>query len=374
MGHNPANVSKIFQFHWNLSIFAILLYVSTHLILYSAKISATPTITPYPKFNAEKDIETIHFIVYKEASQKVCNDTDKMVRMICHRCRKQRMEMQKLFKEKYDEDIISYCTRATDVEPSFDELLEECFKEPIDIYKDHLHREITHNIYNPISEDRLTIVEILLTITPEKKEEFFSSYNDTYKATILQHVNDHLYEDFHNIIEQMVKRNRLPDIPPDKINWELAKQEAQKLFDERKKWRNHRCELDRILMETAIQQLNATFVEFKKISGKELDEMIQKKMEKDKRDCYKDIVFFVKNKHDYYARRIHHAMKGLGTQDSVINRIIGIHSEEDMKEIATAYQLNTGDSLIHGIKGDTTAHHEMLLRCLAGEHMQAEKF
>ncbi|XP_065223982.1 annexin A13-like [Planococcus citri] len=374
MGHNPANVSKILQFHWNLSIFAILLYISTHLILYSAKISATPTIKPYPKFNAEKDIETIHFVVHKEAGQKVCNDTDKMVRMICHRCRKQRQEMQKLFQEKYKEDIISYCEAATDAEFSFNELLEECFKQPMDIYKDHLHREISKGCFNPISADKLTIVEILLTIPPEKKEEFFSSYNETYKATIQKHVEDNLQGDLQNVIKEMVNRNRLPDIPPDKINWDWAKQEAQKLFDERKKWKNHRCELDRILMETPIQQLNATLVEFKKIDGKELDEMIQKKMEKDKRDCYKDMVFFAKNKHDYYARRIHHAMKGLGTQDSVLNRIIGIHSEEDLKEIATAYQLNTGDSLIHGIKGDTTLHHEMLLRCLSGEHMEAEKF
>ena len=39
-------------------------------------------------------------------------------------------------------------------------------------------------------------------------------------------------------------------------------------------------------METPTQKLNATFVEFKKISGKELDEVLQKHMEKDEMECY----------------------------------------------------------------------------------------
>ena len=40
-------------------------------------------------------------------------------------------------------------------------------------------------------------------------------------------------------------------------------------------------------METPFQQLNATFVEFRKINGKELEEILKKHMEKDKRECYR---------------------------------------------------------------------------------------
>ncbi|KAL6958454.1 hypothetical protein U1Q18_052225 [Sarracenia purpurea var. burkii] len=67
-------------------------------------------------------------------------------------------------------------------------------------------------------------------------------------------------------------------------------------------------------------------------------------------------------------------MKGLGTQDHVINRIVAIHCEDDLKEIATAFQLNTANSLIKALEDETTGHQEMLLTCLAGKHIQKEEF
>ena len=42
-------------------------------------------------------------------------------------------------------------------------------------------------------------------------------------------------------------------------------------------------------------------------------------------------------------------MKGCGTQDHVLNRIVTTHCEDDLTEIATAFQLNTADSLIDAI-------------------------
>ncbi|XP_065224351.1 annexin B9-like [Planococcus citri] len=368
-----ANIFYILQLYSCVSIFAFLLYLITYLLLQSSAISGTPTVKPYDKFDLEKDTETIHHILRKEP--RYIPEVDKMVRMVCHRSREQRLEMKRLFGEKYKselivvKDIAGYCADSASGEISFGDLLDDCFRSVLGIYKHHLNRELT----SPFKRlDKNAIIEILLSIPPEKKGEFLESYEKTFKTPLLEDVNSNLNGDFHNVVAEMINRNRTCDIPPDKIDWEKAKQEAQLLHDGRKKWKNHRCDLDRILMETPIQQLNATFVEFKKIDGKEFEEVLDKHMEKDKRGSYKAMVFFVKDKHDYYARRLEKAMKGLGTQDHVINRIISIHSEDDMVEIATAYQLNTADPLIKRLEDDTTSHHEMLITCLAGKHTQKE--
>ncbi|XP_065223455.1 annexin A13-like [Planococcus citri] len=368
MTREVRNISDTLQLYSSVSIFAIFAYLITHLLLNSASISGTPTIKPYDKFDLEKDIEKLH-----EVAKKVPNrapDGDTMVRMVCHRTRDQRMQMKKAFKDKFDQDIASYCGGAADGEISLEDLLVDCFTSVLEIYVFHFYWELDYMFK---SIDKHSLVEILLSVPPQEKEKFVSIYNETYRITPDQHVKDKVKDpEVHDLILRMLSKNRKPDITPDKIDWELAKKEATILNEGRKKWKETPEELERILLETPIQQLNATFVEFQKVNGKEIDEVMKKKLGRDLRECYKAMVHFVKDKYDYYAGRLHYAMKGCGTQDHVLNRIVSIHCEDDLKEIATAFQLNTADSLIDAIAADTTLHHEMLLTCLAGKHTVKE--
>ncbi len=57
-----------------------------------------------------------------------------------------------------------------------------------------------------------------------------------------------------------------------------------------------------------------------------------------------------KNPSLYYADRLHSAMKGVGTHDSDMIRIIVLRSEIDMLTIKNEYQRKYGKSLESAIK------------------------
>lgn len=74
------------------------------------------------------------------------------------------------------QDMANYCAWSAEGEISFGDLIHDCFRSVLGIYKYHLHRELTSNFKRL---DKEAIVEIMLSIPPEKKQEFLSAYNDS---------------------------------------------------------------------------------------------------------------------------------------------------------------------------------------------------
>lgn len=59
-------------------------------------------------------------------------------------------------------------------------------------------------------------------------------------------------------------------------------------------------------------------------------------------------------------------MKGLGTKDRVLIRIMVLRSEIDMQDIKNEFQRMYGKNLESFIKGDTSGDYKRALLCLAG--------
>jgi len=63
----------------------------------------------------------------------------------------------------------------------------------------------------------------------------------------------------------------------------------------------------------------------------------------------------------YWARRIHQAVKGLGTNDALLVRAFVLNDREHLKHIAAVYQEEFGHSLAQDISGDTSGYYEKAL-------------
>lgn len=123
-----------------------------------------------------------------------------MVRMVCHRSRKQRLKMKDKFQDTHKavnkwnlfrcldsisiiafvwfKDIAKFCGGAADGEISLGDLLDDMFRSVLEVYISHLHWELTGRFK---SIDKHSLVEIFLSIPPQEKEKFLSAYNDSNK-------------------------------------------------------------------------------------------------------------------------------------------------------------------------------------------------
>ncbi|XP_062017019.1 uncharacterized protein LOC133733405 [Rosa rugosa] len=68
----------------------------------------------------------------------------------------------------------------------------------------------------------------------------------------------------------------------------------------------------------------------------------------------------------YFAKVVHKAMKGLGTDDSTLLRVIVSRAEIDLQYIKAEYQNKYGKSLGDAVRSETSGNYRDLLLALIG--------
>ena len=64
------------------------------------------------------------------------------------------------------------------------------------------------------------------------------------------------------------------------------------------------------------------------------------------------------------ANDLYHAMKGLGTDDSILINIMGNRSKEHLQQVQLMYETTHKKTLEHDIRGDTSQNYGKLMRYL----------
>uniref|UniRef100_A0A8C7THH1 Annexin n=1 Tax=Oncorhynchus mykiss TaxID=8022 RepID=A0A8C7THH1_ONCMY len=109
------------------------------------------------------------------------------------------------------------------------------------------------------------------------------------------------------------------------------------------------------------------FEEYQKISGRDIEDSIKREMSGSLEDVFLAIVKCLRNKPAFFAERLYKSMKGLGTTDSVLIRIMVARAEIDMLDIKTEFSKAYGKTLHSFINGDSSGDYRKILLELCGE-------
>ena len=101
------------------------------------------------------------------------------------------------------------------------------------------------------------------------------------------------------------------------------------------------------------------------MTKKTLLQAVEKEFSLDSKKCLIAIIYGIFNPAEYFAKRINQAVKGLGTDDSSLIRIIISRYEIDMFKIRQYYKKLFGKDLINDIKDDTSGNYRKILVDLA---------
>ncbi|KAK4875050.1 hypothetical protein RN001_011472 [Aquatica leii] len=104
---------------------------------------------------------------------------------------------------------------------------------------------------------------------------------------------------------------------------------------------------------------------FKTMYGKDLIKELKSELRGNLEDV---IVALMLPPAEYYAKQLHKAISGIGTNEKAIIEILGIHKNDDIIAIREAYQHMYGNSLESDIKGDTSGSLKRLLVSLVNAH------
>ncbi|CAL8234363.1 unnamed protein product [Arctogadus glacialis] len=152
-----------------------------------------------------------------------------------------------------------------------------------------------------------------------------------------------------------------------KVDAAKAKADAKILYEAgEKKWGTDESKFVDILCHSSVPQLRQTMVEYKSISKKSLQESIEGEMSGNLEDLLVAIVKCAKSTPTYLAERLFKGMKGPGTTESILTRIIVSRSELDLLDIRADYKKLFGTSLYSALTSEVSGDYGECLKRLCG--------
>ncbi|CAL8405864.1 unnamed protein product [Arctogadus glacialis] len=148
----------------------------------------------------------------------------------------------------------------------------------------------------------------------------------------------------------------------------LAVQDAKDIFEAGEaRWGTDEVKFLTVLCVRNRNHLLKVFEEYKKVSGRDIEDSIKREMSGSLEEVFLAIVKCLKNKPAFFAERLYKSMKGLGTTDSVLIRTMVARAEIDMLDIKVEFFKMYGKTLYSFIKGDTSGDYRKILLELCGE-------
>lgn len=207
--------------------------------------------------------------------------------------------------------------------------------------------------------DEGCLIEILASRTNEEIRRINENYKLQYGCSLEDDIVSDTSSMFRRVLVSLAMGNRDEGTYVDDA---LAQQDAQCLYEAgEKKWGTDEVQFMSILCTRNRYHLLRVFDVYGGIANKDITDSIKSEMSGDLEDALLAVVKCMRNKPAYFAERLYKSMKGLGTDDNTLIRVMVSRSEIDMLDIRREFLTMYGKSLYSFIKGDCSGDYRKVL-------------
>eukprot|EP00611_Tribonema_gayanum_P002000 TRINITY_DN11493_c0_g2_i1.p1 TRINITY_DN11493_c0_g2~~TRINITY_DN11493_c0_g2_i1.p1 ORF type:complete len:769 (-),score=266.08 TRINITY_DN11493_c0_g2_i1:3-2102(-) len=167
-----------------------------------------------------------------------------------------------------------------------------------------------------------------------------AKYDAKHNTPLIDRLNSELSGNFKKIIIALLMADRDENAPP---NTELASRQAQMLHDAGvARWGTDERVFQDILVRSSRAHIEAIKSAYERLYGHSLRKAIERETSGDLEDV---LVALLYTPTEYYARQLHKACKGMGTNDDMVVRVLGSHDKNELALIAEHYLATYNRSL-----------------------------
>lgn len=193
--------------------------------------------------------------------------------------------------------------------------------------------------------------------------EIKAKYKEMYKKDLEKAVQSETSGDYKRILISCIQANRSTNKKPNNADMEAK---AKELYNAGagKKGTDEEV-FNRIFATSSAEEIKTIAQFYHKLTGKTILQAIDSEFSGNIKKALRAVVYSQLSPHEFYAERLNDAMKGAGTKDKQLIRIIIARDEIDMPQIKSYYKQLYKKDLIDAIKSETSGDYKRIMVELA---------
>uniref|UniRef100_A0A674HJH9 Annexin n=1 Tax=Taeniopygia guttata TaxID=59729 RepID=A0A674HJH9_TAEGU len=295
-----------------------------------------------------------------EGMQKSYARTDEqaIINVVANRSNDQRQKIKTAFKTMYGKDLIK--DLKSELSGNVEELILALFM-PSTYYD----AWSLHHAMKGVGTQESVLIEILCTRTNQEIREIVNCYKSEFGRDIEQDIRSDTSGHFERLLISMCQGNRDEN---QTVDYQKAQEDAQRLYQagEGRLGTDESC-FNMVLASRSFPQLKATVEAYSRIANRDLLSSIDREFSGNVERGLKTIVQCALNRPAFFAERLYYSMKGAGTDDSTLIRIVVTRSEIDLVQIKQMFTQMYQKTLATMIASDTSGDYRQLLLAIVGQ-------
>ncbi|KAM7536181.1 hypothetical protein Aperf_G00000095710 [Anoplocephala perfoliata] len=301
-------------------------------------------VRPHANFDANADAQAL-----REAMKGMGTSEQAIIDIIAKRTVAQRQEIAHAFKAQFGQDLMERLEK--ELSGNFRQAIKWSFyKRP------ELNAAALHKAMKGTGTDEAMLIDVICTAKNDEikaiKEAFKTMTGKSLEATIEKETSG----DFKRVLVAISQAQR--ESGYDEMQ---AKRDTTELYDAGEKFGTDETTLTRILCTRSFEQIRKINEFYQAQTGHDLIKALEKETSGDYKKALTRIVLTSKDPVGIVADMLYRSMKGAGTNDDSLIRIVLAHSEDDLAKVKAVFDASYEKPLVEMIGGDTSGDYKKFL-------------
>jgi len=224
--------------------------------------------------------------------------------------------------------------------------------------------EELHGAMAGIGTKEKVLVEILCTRTNAEMRQIADAYEKLYSHKIEKDIKGDTSGVFETLLLALLKAERDESDSIDMVD--VKTDTARLYFAGEGQIGTDALKFVHVLATKSYAHIRQMRVEYEKARGHDLKKAIKKEFSGVTKTAMLAILQCADNKAEYFAKRLHKSMVGLGTRENDLTRVLVSRCEIDLANIRKEYETHFKKPLAKAVASETSGDYKMALLALIG--------
>ena len=288
----------------------------------------------------------------RKAMEGFGTDEAALIKICANRTNAQRQQIKQAYKSTYGRDLIS--DLKSELRGKFEDAMVALFTEPIEYDADQLREAMKGAGTN---ED--TLIEIIASRTPQQLAAIKAKFKEKYKRDLETDVKKETHGTLQHLLISLLQGSRSMNTQVNQAQMAAVAQEIYKAGEA--KLGTDESVFNKYFCSLSPYELAAMAQQYHKLTGHTILQAIDKEFHGDSKKALRTIVYATLSPSEYFATRVNDAIKGWGTKDHLLIRILITRDEIDMPQIKQYYKQLYGKDMVQAVKSDISGDYQKLM-------------